>query len=78
MRGKEPAEPRRYANWLEVGFNSDEFVLDFGQKFDESDPEIHTGIVTTPAGARDFLKTLEESAEQHQRQHGDPGAERKP
>ncbi len=62
-----PEVERRYANWLQVGFTRDEFVLDFGQAFDAQEPQIHTGIVTTPSVLRAMLSTLQVSSEEHRR-----------
>lgn len=72
MSCDEPAAvPRRYANWLEVGQNRQEFVLDFGQSFGESgEIRIHTGIVTNPASAKEFLRILGRSLEQYERTYG--------
>jgi Protein of unknown function (DUF3467) len=60
MRGS-PGE-RRYANFLEVGYTADEFVVDFGQ-YHEGDPEVHlhTGIVMTPTVAKELARLLAES-----------------
>ena len=65
-----PGGPRLYANWLKVGFNQEEFILDFGQKFNESTVIVHTGIVTTPNSARDFLDTLQDSLDRHKQTAG--------
>jgi hypothetical protein len=43
--------PRRYANWLEVSFSADDFVLDFGQRFD--DPRGVIDLFDAPALARE-------------------------
>jgi hypothetical protein len=56
---------RRYANWFEVGFTPDEFVLDFGQAYDAETPQVHTGIITTPRLARGLLEMLGRSLEEH-------------
>ena len=60
---------RQYANWLEVGFNRDEFVLDFGQSFDSTEAAIHTGIVTSPRSAQAFLDTLQHSVAEYRRKY---------
>jgi len=45
-----------YANYLCIGHNAYEFVLDFGQPFPESEYfEPHTRITTGPAYAKGFL-----------------------
>jgi hypothetical protein len=54
----------RYANYFAVGYNEHEFVIDFGQSYSDTDsPEICTRIVTGPAYAKAFLKTLRDSIE---------------
>jgi hypothetical protein len=70
--------PRRYANWLEVGFSAEEFVLDFGQRFDERTPAPHCGIVTTPRAAHDFLDVLTRSIAEHAQRYGPPAREATP
>ena len=52
----------RYANYFEIGHNSVEFVLGFGQSY-ESDQgsKIHTRIVTSPVYAKEFFDTLKKS-----------------
>ena len=56
----------RYANYLEVGHNAFEFVLDFGQKYPENDQaELCIRIITTPIYAKAFFKTLKDSIEQY-------------
>jgi hypothetical protein len=71
---KTVAPARRYANWLEVGFSQDEFVIDFGQQFDDHAPQAHSGVVITPRVARAFVDTLQLSLEEHRRCYpgGDP------
>jgi len=54
----------RYANYFAVGYNEYEFVIDFGQSYsDNNSPELCTRIVTGPAYAKAFLKTLRDSIE---------------
>jgi hypothetical protein len=66
----------RYANYIEVGFNAFEFVLDFGQVYEEQgDITLHTRIVTGPAYAKDFLATLCRSIEQYEATIGSIPAE---
>jgi hypothetical protein len=49
----------RYANYLIVGHNECEFVLDFGQVYDTTDPaRIHTRIVTPPMHAKAMAEAL--------------------
>jgi hypothetical protein len=68
--GRHSPIQRRYANWLEVSFSTDEFVLDFGQKLDEAGGLLHSGIVTTPGCIDSFIDILTRSREGHQRRFG--------
>ena len=55
----------RYANYFEVGHNAVEFIVDFGQLYDESlDAKIHTRIVTSPLYAKALIEVLQESLSQ--------------
>jgi hypothetical protein len=71
--------PRRYANWLDVTFSADDFVLDFGQRFD-SEGEVlrHSGIVATPSSVVAFVDVLTRSLAEHRRRHGGAGLEPEP
>jgi hypothetical protein len=73
----EPCIPgqRRYANWLDVTFSADDFVLDFGQRFDEGEVLLHSGIVATPRSVVAFLDLLTRSVAEHRRRHGGAGLE---
>lgn len=60
-----------YANYLEVGHNSAEFVLDFGQLYSEAEtPQLHSRLVTTPAYAKAMLQTLQESIIRYEAEFG--------
>jgi Protein of unknown function (DUF3467) len=60
-----------YANYLVVGHNAFEFVLDFGQVYEGNDVgQMHTRIVTTPVYARAMLETLQASIAQFETNHG--------
>ena len=64
--------PGQYANYLQIGYNALEFVLDFGQQFEGApEPGLHTRIVTTPVYARGFLRLLRETLEEHERKYAD-------
>jgi CTP:molybdopterin cytidylyltransferase MocA len=66
-----------YANFLVVGHNAFEFVMDFGQVYaGDSTTQAHTRIVTAPAYARAMLETLRAAVEQFEAEHGSlPAAE---
>src|SRR5260221_2523087 len=51
----------RYANYFEIGFTAQEFLLDFGQFDEDCGSAIrHTRIITNPISAKMFLKMLTE------------------
>jgi hypothetical protein len=62
--GEEEPEGR-YANYFEVGFNSYEFVLDFGQQYPPGAERIHTRIVTSPQLARNLRELLDRSLQDY-------------
>ena len=52
----------RYSNYFKVGFNSFEFILDFGQAYEDGAGEVlHTRIVTGPAYAKALSRLLADS-----------------
>ena len=54
----------RYANYFKIGHNAFEFVLEFGQKYSESEEaRIHTRIVLGPAYVKAFSETLQRAVE---------------
>jgi hypothetical protein len=61
----------RYSNYLAIGQNAFEFILDFGQHYEGRDGErIHTRIVTSPFYAKWFKKLLEETIAQYEAKYG--------
>lgn len=61
----------RYSNYFEVGFNSFEFILDFGQAYDGASTGLHhTRLVTGPAYAKALAHLLLESLAAYERTHG--------
>jgi len=61
---------RRYANWLDVSFSAEEFVLDFGQRFGEGDTSVHSGIVATPGAVDAFVDVLARALAEYRRRYG--------
>lgn len=61
----------RYSNSFKVGFNSFEFILDFGQAYEESvvAPH-HTRLVTGPAYAKALAQLLLESVASYEHTYG--------
>ena len=61
----------RYANYFAVGSNALEFLIDFGQFYQDSDKEIiHTRIITSPGYARALLDTLQNAISQYENRYG--------
>lgn len=58
-----------YANYCKVGFNAFEFLLDFGQLYDEEKLLINTRIVTSPTHAKEFLRILSLSIEKYESEY---------
>lgn len=57
----------KYANYIEVGYNAYEFVIDFGQLYSETEAaELSTRIITSPVYAKLFQKILADSIEQYE------------
>lgn len=75
QRSHKPKEGR-YANYFEAGFNSEEIVLDIGQRYGaESNVSFHTRIVTSPVYARELAEVLSEMLETYQSSFGAIGRE---
>jgi hypothetical protein len=61
MQNAESIEAR-YANYFQIGQNSIEFVIEFGQLYsDETAPLLHTRIITSRVYARNLLKLIREA-----------------
>jgi hypothetical protein len=60
-----------YANYLKVGQNAFEFLLDFGQFYLEGEhADFHTRIITAPVYAKAFLKVLEDCILRYEQVYG--------
>ncbi len=61
----------RYANYFEIGHNAFEFLMDFGQCYQESNnAQIHTRIITGPGYAKALSKTLREAIDAYEKVYG--------
>jgi hypothetical protein len=61
----------RYANYFRTGYNAFELLLDFGLYHpDQGRPLMHTRIVTNPAYAKELSRTLRQSLDGYEREHG--------
>jgi len=69
--GNGPSLEGRYSNYVEVGFNAFEFLVEFGQFYSESDPpRAHTKIVMSPHYAKNLSETLQKSLSQYESDYG--------
>lgn len=61
----------RYANYFKIGQNAYEFVLDFGQLYQQNgDENFHTRIITSPVYVKALIENLLESVNNHEQEHG--------
>ena len=61
----------RYANYFKIGYNAFEFVIDFGQFYDEDEEaQLQIRIVTSPFYAKRLLTTLQGGIEQYEQTFG--------
>jgi hypothetical protein len=61
----------RYANYFKVGYNTFEFLLDFGQFYPEGkEARLHTRIITNPIYAKALFETLRESIDRYEQTFG--------
>jgi hypothetical protein len=59
----------RYANYFQVGYNANEFVLDFGQDHGEGEQVLHSRIIMHPGYVPALIKLLSESVETWRREY---------
>jgi uncharacterized protein DUF3467 len=61
----------RYANYFKVGYNAFEFLLDFGQYYNEGEnAQLHTRIITSPIYAKSLLEFLGDCIDRYEQQFG--------
>ena len=61
---------RRYANFLRIGFNQSEFLLDFSQSYAGSPEAVHTHLVTGPVHLKQFVELMQVCMADYERQYG--------
>ena len=62
----------RYANSFEIGHSAFEFLIDFGESYDEDSKErFHTRIVTAPPYVAVLLDTLRGSIDHYEQTFGE-------
>ena len=61
----------RYANYFKAGHNAFEVILEFAQFYEgDSQPRVHTRIITSPAYARTFMEVLKDSLDRYEKVYG--------
>ena len=61
----------RFSNHFAIGFNEEEFLLQFGLMYEgQPAPRIHTTVITTPRYARKLLALLRETIDEHESRPG--------
>jgi hypothetical protein len=70
-RGGQPENcDGKYANYIAVGHNAVEVLLDFGQFYSDERIVLHTRIITSPCYAREFSAVLAEALDRYVRVYG--------
>ena len=62
--------PRAYANHLRVGFNRQEFLLDFAQAYEGSGEHVHAQLVAAPAHVKQFTALLQGCVSDYEQRYG--------
>ena len=63
--------PGHYSNYFKVGYNSAEFIVDFGQFYAETEAEsMHTRIVTAPVYAKALIGVLQSAVAAYEEKYG--------
>ena len=77
-QGNLGGEPEgRYANYFNAGHNAFEVILEFAQFYEgDSEPRVHTRIITSPAYARTFMEVLKDSLDRYESVYGKIGSGR--
>lgn len=61
----------KYANSFRVGHNAFEFLIEFGQEYQNSQEEVcHTRIITSPSYIKQMHDTLVKAIEEYERSYG--------
>jgi len=67
-----------YANYFRVGFNSAEFLLDFGRHFEGSEDRFYMRIIAAPLHAKELSALLLQTLRSYEDKFGairEPGVE---
>lgn len=69
-RRGEPYLEARYTNYVEIGQNGAELIVDCGQHYGEEEPRFHTRLIMVPLHAYDLLDLLRRSLDDYERSRG--------
>ena len=61
---------RRYANFLRVGFNLSEFLLDFAQLYADGPEAVHTHLVASPVHLKQFVELMQGCVADYEQRYG--------
>lgn len=61
---------RHYANFLSIGFNRLEFLLDFAQAYEGRGEITHTRLVAAPAHVKQFAQLMQGCLADYERRYG--------
>jgi Protein of unknown function (DUF3467) len=71
MPSDNPKPERKYANYLQVGYNGVEIILEFGQHFaGDGSVQLHSSILATPFYAKRFAEVLAKSLSDYEARFG--------
>jgi hypothetical protein len=59
-----------YSNYFRVGFNSVEFLLDFGRQFEDREARLYQRIITAPAHAKEISLLLAQAVRNFETKFG--------
>jgi hypothetical protein len=59
-----------YSNLFKIGFNSAEFLLDFGRSFEDGEETFHQRIITAPVHAKQLSHLLDQSVQKYEEKFG--------
>ena len=71
QKGDKDPMPYRYSNYFKIGYNREEFLMDFGQLYEGSgNGPMHTRLVILPVIAKALLSVLAKSVSQYEDKYG--------
>ena len=68
--GEAAVVERHYANFLRIGFNRLEFLLDFAQVYEGSPEAVHTYLVASPVHLKQFVELMHGCVTDYEQRYG--------